>query len=64
MNYRLVDKLHEPRKLIDILNFGIANPDLSTNCIGELLEQLYNSDKFHVLFALDGFNDWLKASDY
>lgn len=64
MNYRCADKLQNPKKLIDIVNFGIANPDLSTSCFGELMEQLYNSNQFHVLFALDGFNDWLKPSNY
>jgi hypothetical protein len=30
--------------LIDIIDHGIANPDLATSCLGELFEQLYNSD--------------------
>lgn len=37
---------------------------MATSCFGELLEQLYHSDKFHTLFAIDGFNDWLKPSKY
>ena len=37
LNYRLADKLPTPKKLIDIANFGIENPELSTNAFGELL---------------------------
>ena len=49
---------------MDIVEFGITNPDLATSCFAELLEQLYHTDKFHTLFAIDGYNDWLKESDY
>lgn len=64
MNYRCADHLPNPKKLIDIIDLGIANPDLATSCFGELLEQLYQTDKFHTLIALDGYNDWLKPSNY
>ncbi len=64
MNIRCGDQLPNPKKLIDIIDFGIANPDLATSCFGELLEQLYSSDKFHTLLAMDGYNDWLKPSNY
>jgi hypothetical protein len=56
--------LPNPKKLMDIIDLGIASPDLATSCLGELLEQLYHTDKFHTLLALDGFNDWLKPSNY
>jgi hypothetical protein len=49
---------------MDIVDLGIAKPDLATSCFGELLEQLYHSDKFHTLVAIDGFNDWMKPSNY
>ena len=62
MNIRCSTQLSDPKKLIDIIDHGIANPDLATSCFGELLEQMYQSDKFHTLFAIDGFNDWLKPS--
>ena len=57
-------QLPEPKKLMDIVDLGIAMPDLATSCFGELLEQLYASDKFHTLIAVDGYNDWLKPSNY
>jgi hypothetical protein len=44
MNTRCGQQLPDPKKLIDIIDHGIANPDLATSCFGELLEQLYNSD--------------------
>lgn len=38
MNVRCADKLPNPKKLIDIVDFGINNPDLATCCFGEILE--------------------------
>ena len=64
MNYRCADKLPDPKKLIDIVDMGILEPELATNCFAEVLEQLYHADKFHVLWAIDGYNDWLKPSLY
>ena len=45
MNYRLSDKLADPKLLIQIVEEGINNPEIATNAIAEILEQLYNSDK-------------------
>lgn len=64
MNYKAADKLPDPKKLIDIVNLGLTEPELATCCFGEILEQLYHSKKFHVLWCLDGINDWFKPSDY
>jgi small subunit ribosomal protein S29 len=64
MNIRCAEKLPSPRKLIDIVDFGINNPDLSTSAFGELLEQINHTDKFHTLFAFDGYNDWFRPSEY
>jgi hypothetical protein len=30
--------LPNPKKLMDIIDLGIASPDLATSCLGELLE--------------------------
>lgn len=38
MEYRLADKLPEPKKLIDIANYGLQNFDLATCAIAEILE--------------------------
>jgi hypothetical protein len=38
MRYRLSDKLPDPKKLIDIAEFGLENEDLATNCIAEILD--------------------------
>ena len=35
---------------------------LATNAIAEILEQLYHQDDHHILFTLDGYNNWLKPS--
>lgn len=41
MNYRLSDKLRDPKTIIEICDYGISHPELATNCIAEILEQLY-----------------------
>ena len=46
MDYRMSEKLEAPKKLIDIVNYGIENPDASTNAFAEILHQLYKSDKY------------------
>jgi hypothetical protein len=38
MNYRLSDKLADPKTMIQLIDEGIANPDLATNVIAEILE--------------------------
>lgn len=64
MNVRCSDKVPDPKKLIEIIDYGISNPELATSCFGEVLEQLYHTDKYHVLIAADGYNDWFKPSGY
>lgn len=46
MNYRLSDKLRDPKKLIEIAQMGVDNAEVATNAFAELLNQCYNSDKF------------------
>ena len=43
MNIRCSDKLLDPKKLIDIADFGIKNPELATSAFGEILEQISGS---------------------
>ena len=64
MNTRCGERLPNPNKLIDIVDFGINHPELATSALGELFEQMYQTDKTHVLFAIDGYNDWFKPSEY
>jgi len=58
MNYRLSDKLTDPKLLIHIVEEGINNPEIATNAIAEVLEQLYNSDKYKTMIAVDNYNNW------
>jgi hypothetical protein len=44
MNLRVADKLANPRKLIEIADFGINNPDLATCAFGEILEQINHTN--------------------
>ena len=38
LRYRLSDKCSDPKKLMDIVDAGIADPELATNAIAEILE--------------------------
>jgi small subunit ribosomal protein S29 len=38
LNYRLSDKLRDPKKLIDIVDAGINDPEISVSAFGEVLE--------------------------
>jgi len=38
MNYRLSDKLADPKTLIQLVDEGINNPEIATNAIAEILE--------------------------
>ena len=38
MNYRLADKLPDPKKLIELVDYGIENPEVATNVVAEVLE--------------------------
>jgi len=49
---------------MEIVELGINEPRLATSCLGEILQQLYHSDKHKVLIAIDGYNDWLKPTEY
>lgn len=56
MNFRLSDRLSDPKTLMQIVDEGIANPDLATNAIAEILEQLYKSDQHQTLITVDNYN--------
>lgn len=62
MQYRLSDRLDDPTTLADIVNYGIENPESSTNAVGEILEQLYQTDKHQVLITADGYNQWFQPT--
>lgn len=62
LRYRIADKCPDPVKIMDIIEAGQADPMLATNAIAEILEQLYHQDNYHVLFTLDGYNNWMKPT--
>jgi len=64
MNYRLSDKLRDPKTMIEICDYGLENPDLATCCIAELLEQCYQSDKYKTLITVDNLNTWYQPSGF
>ena len=46
MDFKLSDKLRDPVKLVEIAEAGANDPVLATNAFGELLNQVYHTDKF------------------
>ena len=64
MDYRLSDKLPDPKKLIELAQMGVDNSEVATNAFAELLNQCYNTDKFQTLVCVDGINQWLQPSLY
>jgi hypothetical protein len=64
MKYRVKDKLPEPKTLDEIVKYGIENPEAATNCLAEILEQLYATDKYHTLITADGYNQWLQPTKW
>jgi small subunit ribosomal protein S29 len=64
MNFRLSDKLTDPKKLIDIAKAGAEDKVLATNAFAELLNQCYTTDKFQTLMCVDGVNTFLQPSAY
>ena len=64
MNYRLSDKLRDPKTLIQLVDEGINNPEVATNAIAEILEQLYQSDKQKTMVAIDNYNNWFQPSRF
>ena len=64
LDYRVSDKLQDPKKLMDIVKAGLEDPLLATCAVAEILEQLYHQDEHHVLCTLDGYNHLLNPSQY
>lgn len=64
INYRLADKCPEPTKMIEFIDIALEDGNLATNAIAEILDQVYNQDEHHVLVTLDGYNTWLKPTEY
>ena len=64
LDYNLAKKCPEPKKLADFIKVAQEDPYLATNAIAELLLQVYNQDKHHVLVTVDGFNSFLRPSDH
>ena len=64
MNYRLSDKLRDPKKLVEIAQAGVDDSEVAINAFAELLNQCYSTDKFQTMVCVDGINTWLQPSRY
>lgn len=64
MKERIADHLPEPKTLTEIANYGIEHPEQATCAIAEIMHQLYNTDEYNVLVAIDGYSDWFRPSEY
>ena len=63
LNVRLKDKLAQPKNLLEIAEFGFKNENFCTNCLAEILEQVYNTDKASVLVVIDDFNWFFRPTN-
>ena len=50
--------------IIQLVDEGINNPEVATNAIAEILEQLYQSDKYKTMVAIDNYNNWFQPSRF
>jgi hypothetical protein len=49
---------------MDFIDIASQDSYLATNAIAELLLQVYNQDKHHVLVTMDGINMWMLPTAY
>jgi hypothetical protein len=61
---RVGEKLPTPANLLEVLEFGLANPIYGTNALAEILEQLYNTDDCNVLVLVDEANEFFRPTHY
>lgn len=59
LDYRVSDKNPDPKTIMDIIKVAEEDPMLATCAIGEILEQIIHTDKYHTLFCMDAYNSWL-----
>ena len=64
MNYRLSDKLRDPKTLYEIAEAGVKDAEVATNAFGELLNQCYHTDRFKTMMCVDGVNVFMQPSQY
>lgn len=61
---RLGEKLPAPTGLLEIIDFGLANPIYGTNALAEALEQLYHTDNVNLLVLVDEANELFRPSHF
>ena len=62
MSARITLKVPNPKMLSEIIDYGISNTFYATNAVYEVMEQLYNTEKYKVLVAVDGINWFYRPS--
>ncbi|CAK74508.1 unnamed protein product (macronuclear) [Paramecium tetraurelia] len=62
MSARITLKIPKPQYLQEIIDYGISNAHYATNAVYEVMEQLYNTEKYKVLVAVDGINWFYRPS--
>jgi len=60
----LNDNLPNPKNILEIVEYGIANQRMSCNALAEVIAYFINSNKHKTIFLIDGYNEWFKPSMY
>lgn len=63
-NEKVSDYLPRPHNLLQVVEVGLEKKYLATNIIAEVLEQIYNQERFFVLNLVDDFNWLFRPSAY
>ena len=58
------EMLPNPKSLLEIVDYGIANERLACNALAEVIYYFINSKKHKTMFLIDGYNEWFKPSMY
>lgn len=61
---KMSDYLTNPRDLLEIVNYGIDNPEYSTNALGELLGLISKDKNLKTMMLIDEYNEFFLPTDY
>lgn len=61
---RISDYIPEPKNLLEIINYGIDNPDFATNAFAEVLSVLNQSKQIKTMILIDEYNELFRETEH
>lgn len=61
---RISDYIPEPRSLLEIMNYGIENPDFATNAFAVVLSVLNQSKQVKTMILIDEYNELFRETEH